>query len=83
MRGGAGRKPGMPSFRTTERMKYLGPVGERAIAVLVDAMQNPAAPWSSRVWASQRAWLAALLAALQLGAETIILVMAVTRVRTE
>jgi hypothetical protein len=35
---------GVPNSRTTERMKYLGPVGERAIAVLVDAIQNPAAP---------------------------------------
>jgi hypothetical protein len=51
-RPGAGRKPGVPTSRTTERMKYLGPVGERAIAVLVDAMQNPAAPWSVRVQAA-------------------------------
>ncbi len=51
-RPGAGRKPGVPNSGTSERIKYLGPVGERAIAVVVDAMQNPAAPWSSRVQAA-------------------------------
>jgi hypothetical protein len=51
-RPGAGRKPGVPNSRTTERMKYLGPVGERALGVLVDAMQNPKAPWSCRIQAT-------------------------------
>jgi hypothetical protein len=51
-RPGAGRKLGVPNSRATERMKYLGPVGERAIGVVVDAMQNPKAPWSVRVRAA-------------------------------
>jgi hypothetical protein len=51
-RPGAGRKPGVPNSRTTERMKYLGPVGERALGVLVEAMENPKAPWSCRIAAA-------------------------------
>jgi hypothetical protein len=39
-RPGAGRKPG-PSKRWIEVAKHLGPAGECAIAVLIDAMQNP------------------------------------------
>jgi hypothetical protein len=30
----------------------MGPVSERAIAVLVDAMQNPSAPWSCHIQAA-------------------------------
>jgi hypothetical protein len=50
-RPGAGRKPG-PSKRTIEVVKHLGPAGECAIVVLIDAMQNPSAPWSCRIQAA-------------------------------
>jgi hypothetical protein len=35
---GAGRKPGSLNKRTIEAVKTMGPVGERAIRVLVSAM---------------------------------------------
>ncbi len=50
-RPGAGRKPG-PSKHTIEVVKHLGPADECAVAVLIDAMQNPSAPWSCRIHAA-------------------------------
>jgi hypothetical protein len=51
-RPGAGRKPGQLSKRTVEQMKYLGPVGERAIGVLVSAIKDRSVPWSCRIQAA-------------------------------
>jgi hypothetical protein len=45
-RPGAGRKPGQLNKRTIEAVKFMGPVGERAIGVLVSAMEDPSAPAS-------------------------------------
>jgi len=39
-RPGAGRKPGQLNKRTIEAVKFMGPVGERAIGVLVSAMED-------------------------------------------
>jgi hypothetical protein len=43
---GSGRKPGVVSKRTIEAVKSMAPPGEQALGVLVEAMQNPKAPWS-------------------------------------
>jgi hypothetical protein len=51
-RPGAGRKPGQLNKRTIEAVKTMGPVGERAIGVLVSAMEDPSAPWSCRIHAA-------------------------------
>jgi hypothetical protein len=51
-RPGAGRKPGQLNKRTIEAVKFMGPVGERAIGVLVSAMEDPSAPWSCRIHAA-------------------------------
>jgi hypothetical protein len=50
-RPGAGRKPGL-SRRTIEAVRAMAPVGERALGVLVEAMQDPKAPWSCRIQAA-------------------------------
>jgi hypothetical protein len=42
-RPGAGRRPGQLNKRTVEAVKFIGPVGERAIGVLVSAMEDPSA----------------------------------------
>jgi hypothetical protein len=42
-RPGAGRKPGQLNKRTIEAVKFMGPVGERAIGVLVNAMEDRSA----------------------------------------
>jgi hypothetical protein len=39
------------SKRTVEQMKYLGPVGERAIGVLVSAMEDEAMTSSAALMA--------------------------------
>jgi hypothetical protein len=39
-RPGAGRKPGVVSNRTAEAVKSMAPIGERALGVLVEAMEN-------------------------------------------
>ena len=51
-RPGAGRKPGQLNKRTIEAVKFMGPVGERAIAVLVSAMEDRSVPWSCRIQAA-------------------------------
>ena len=40
------------SKRTIEQMKQLGPVGERALAVLASAMEDSKVPWSCRIQAA-------------------------------
>jgi hypothetical protein len=49
-RAGAGRKPG--SLNKIEAVKTMGPIGERAIGMLVSAMEDPSAPWSCRIQAA-------------------------------
>jgi hypothetical protein len=51
-RPGAGRKPGQLNKPTIQAVKFMGPVGERAIGVLVSAMEDPSAPWSCRIHAA-------------------------------
>jgi hypothetical protein len=51
-RAGAGRKPGQLNKRTIEAVKTMGPVGERAIGVLVSAMEDTRVPWSCRIQAA-------------------------------
>jgi hypothetical protein len=51
-RPGSGRKPGVLSKRTIESVKSMAPLGEQALGVLVEAMQNPKAPWSCRIQAA-------------------------------
>jgi hypothetical protein len=51
-RAGAGRKPGQLNKRTIEAVKHMGPVGERAIGVLVNAMEDRSVPWSCRIQAA-------------------------------
>jgi hypothetical protein len=51
-RPGAGRRPGQLNKRTTEAIKFMGPVGERAIGVLVSAMEDTRVPWSCRIQAA-------------------------------
>jgi hypothetical protein len=51
-RAGAGRKPGSLNKRTIEAVKTMGLVGERAIGVLVSAMEDPSGPWSCRIHAA-------------------------------
>jgi hypothetical protein len=51
-RPGAGRKPGQLNKRTIEAVKFMGPVGDRAIAVLIAAMEGPGVPWSCRIQAA-------------------------------
>jgi hypothetical protein len=51
-RPGAGRKPGQLIKRTIEAVKFMGPIGERAIAVLVSAMEDRSVPWSCRIQAA-------------------------------
>jgi hypothetical protein len=43
-RAGAKRKPGQLSKRTIEAIKHLGPAGERALGVLVTAMESTGVP---------------------------------------
>jgi hypothetical protein len=47
-----GRKPGVPNKRTLDALKFMGPVGEGAIAVLIAAMEGPGVPWPTRVQAA-------------------------------
>jgi hypothetical protein len=58
---GARHKPGQLNKLTIEAIKHIGPVGERAIGLLVEAMQNPKAPWSCRIQAADM--VAAVLSA--------------------
>ena len=51
-RPGAGRPRGAWSKRTVEDMRRVGPMGERALAVLTAAMENPKVPWSARITAA-------------------------------
>jgi hypothetical protein len=51
-RPGAGRRPGQLNKRTIEAVKHMGPVGERAIGVLVSAMEDRSVPWSCRIHAA-------------------------------
>jgi hypothetical protein len=51
-RAGAGRKPGQLNKRTIEAVKFRGPIGERAIGVLVSAMEDRSVPWSCRIQGS-------------------------------
>jgi hypothetical protein len=51
-RPGAGRKPGQFNRRTIETMERLAPTGERALAVLVSAMEDRSVPWSCRIQAA-------------------------------
>jgi hypothetical protein len=51
-RPGAGRKPGQLNGRTIDAVKAMGPVGERAIGVLVSAMEDRSVPWSCRIQAA-------------------------------
>jgi hypothetical protein len=43
-RPGAGRKPSSLNKRTIEAVKFMGPVGERAMGVLVNAMEDRSLP---------------------------------------
>jgi hypothetical protein len=47
-----GRKPGQLNKRTIEAVKTMGPVGERAIGVLVGAMEDARVQWSCRIQAA-------------------------------
>jgi hypothetical protein len=51
-RPGAGRPRGAWSKRRVEDMRRVGPMGERALAVLTAAMENPKVPWSARITAA-------------------------------
>jgi hypothetical protein len=51
-RPGARRKPGQLNKRTIEAVKAMGPVGERAIGVLVSAMEDARVPWSCHIQAA-------------------------------
>jgi hypothetical protein len=51
-RPGAGRPRDAWSKRTVEDMRRVGPMGERALAVLTAAMENPKVPWSARITAA-------------------------------
>jgi hypothetical protein len=51
-RSGARRKPGQLNKRTIEAVKAMGPVGERAIGVLVTAMEDARVPWSCHIQAA-------------------------------
>jgi hypothetical protein len=53
-RPGSGRKPGVLGRRTIDAVKSMAPLGEQTLGVLVEAMQNPKAPWSSRIQARPR-----------------------------
>jgi hypothetical protein len=51
-RPGAGRPRGVWSKRTVEDMRHVGPMGERALAVLTAAMEDPKVPWHCRITAA-------------------------------
>jgi hypothetical protein len=51
-RPGSGRKPGAVSSRTADTVRFMAPLGEQALGVLVEAMRNPKAPWSCRIQAA-------------------------------
>jgi hypothetical protein len=51
-RPGAGRPRGAWSKRTVEDMRHVGPMGERALAVLTAAMEDPKVPWHCRITAA-------------------------------
>jgi hypothetical protein len=51
-RPGSGRRPGILNRRTIEEARRMGPIGDRAIAVLVEAMEGRGVPWSTRVQAA-------------------------------